>query len=464
LLQAYPHARLEGTNEMERFARIKDAAFSNRLRERIMPDPATLVARLIDIGKDLAESQSQLALYKGIVERLADKLAEPERSGADLHTAFSALGAWMQGELDKGAMHADETHPLVIKDSLLRLMVAQVKLLPSGREFFVEGADTILEAALRAGLAMEYGCSNGNCGQCKARVVSGQISKVRHHDYVLAEGEKAAGYALLCANAAMTDLVIEAHEPGGVNDIPLQHINARVKSIEYPANDVAVLQLQTPRTNRLRFLSGQHVTLALASGRTADFPVASCPCDDRNLQFHVRRDADNPFSQQVFGHIRSSDSVSITGPRGDFVLREDSQRPLVFIACDDGFAPIKSLIEHAMALDVAETIHLYWISSQHDGHYLHNLCRAWADALDNFYYSPLSVAAPATDARSGTDWQMLFAPALAVIAGSYPDIAAFDVYVAGPGHFTATVADFLARQGLPASRLLLDSGASTLPL
>ncbi|MCK7580126.1 MAG: 2Fe-2S iron-sulfur cluster-binding protein [Chromatiales bacterium] len=46
----------------------------------------------------------------------------------------------------------------------MRVMVAHVHLLPSRHEFFVEGSDTLLEAALRAGLALNYGCSNGNCG------------------------------------------------------------------------------------------------------------------------------------------------------------------------------------------------------------------------------------------------------------------------------------------------------------
>jgi len=63
---------------------------------------------------------------------------------------------------------------------------------PSHREFYVEGSDTLLDAALRAGLALNYGCSNGNCGLCKARVVSGQAKKVRNHDYVLSEADKNA--------------------------------------------------------------------------------------------------------------------------------------------------------------------------------------------------------------------------------------------------------------------------------
>jgi len=91
---------------------------------------------------------------------------------------------------------------------------------PSGHEFFVEGGDSLLEAALRAGLALDYGCSIGNCGQCRARIVSGQVQKIRHADYALTAAEKTAGVVLMCSNTAVTDLVIEAHEAGMAKFVP----------------------------------------------------------------------------------------------------------------------------------------------------------------------------------------------------------------------------------------------------
>ena len=80
-------------------------------------------------------------------------------------------------------------------------MAAHIRVFPSEHEFFLEGNDSILEAALRAGLALNYGCSNGNCGLCKAKILSGQVKKIRPHDYVISAAEKAQGYELLCVNA-----------------------------------------------------------------------------------------------------------------------------------------------------------------------------------------------------------------------------------------------------------------------
>ena len=327
-------------------------------------------------------------------------------------------------------------------------MTAHVKVQPGGREFFVEGNDTLLEAALRAGLALGYGCSNGNCRLCKATVLAGQVRKTRHYDYVLTAAEKHAGVVLMCCNTATGDLVIEAREAQGATDMPLQSIAAKVKAVSPLADDMRLLRLQTPRSNRLRFLAGQSVTLTLAEGASAVFPVASCPCDDRNLEFHVERRPGSAFSDSVFKGLNSGDTVRVEGPRGDFVLNEASARPLIFIAWGGGFAPIKSLLEHAMALDVAATLLLVWIAEGKTGHYLNNLCRSWADALDNFRYTPLTA-----DRTAARDAAMPDTLARAVPAEL--QLAAHDVYVAGPAPCANEAEFLLLERGLPRAQLFV---------
>jgi len=329
-------------------------------------------------------------------------------------------------------------------------MTAHVQIRPSGREFFVDGNDSLLEAALRAGLALDYGCSIGSCGKCKARVLSGQVHRTRHSDYALTAAEKNAGVVLMCCNTAVADLVIEAREAHGAADMPLQNIEARVKSVSPLADDMRLLHLQTPRTNRLRFLAGQSVSLALPGGPSASCPVASCPCDERNLQFHVRRRAGDAFAERVFGGLKDAATVRIEGPRGEFVLDEKSNRPPIFIACETGFAPIKSLLEHAMALDAAETLHLYWIVSGKSGHYLDNLCRSWSDALDNFRYTPLAADAALPD-------QAAMQGALRQVLQDHPRLDGYDVYLAGPGPLANAAEYLLLECGLPRAQLFVNT-------
>jgi len=449
LLRVYPQTHFEDNAFLERLNQIKESAFTKRIRERILPDPEVLVVRLSELGHELADVRAQLARYRAVNTECEQRLAAlavhlPGDASAELRT----LRDWLQAA-QTSAPDETEHYLLAAKESYMRVMVAHILVMPSHREFYVEGSDTLLDAALRAGLALNYGCSNGNCGLCKARVVSGQAKKVRNHDYVLSEADKNAGVVLMCSNTAVNDLVIEAEEAGSAREIPLQQIAARVKAAERLSDDIMLLHLQTPRTRRLRFLAGQYVTLQAGEIPPVNYPVASCPCDDRNLQFHVQRMPGNPFADHVFNGLKSGDTVNILGPRGEFVLREDSPRNLVFIAWDTGFAPIKSLIEHAMALDVAESLHLYWLATEGRSHYLSNQCRAWNDALDNFYFTPIQLPSAAADDAG------FFKAELLRVTHDHPDLRDCDVYVAGPPALLDAAREFLLAKGLPAEQLVL---------
>jgi len=437
LLRAYPQARLEDNSALERLEAIKDSAFARRMRERLLPSSEALVARLSELSMERAQVQAQLEHYRAIVEQLQAKLRGPAATAA-------GLLAWLQQRLEPVA-HGGQ--PLLAQESFLRIMTAHVQVKPSGREFFVDGNDSLLEAALRAGLSLDYGCSIGSCGKCKARIVSGQVHRTRHSDCALTAAEKNAGVVLMCCNTALTDLVMEAREAHGAADMPLQTIDARVKSVTPLGDDMRLLHLQTPRSNRLRFLAGQSASLSLAYGIGASLPVASCPCDDRNLQFHIRRRDGDAFAERVFGGLKGVDSVRVEGPRGEFVLNEESHRALVFIAGESGFAPIKSLIEHAMALDVAESLHLVWVAAGTGGHYLDNLCRSWGDALDDFRYTPLTAKGALADDEA----------VLRQVLQDHPRLVECDVYIAGPAPWAAAAEFQLLERGLPREQLFVSA-------
>ena len=449
LQRTYPQAALEDNSGLERLDRIKDAAYAQRMRERLMPSAEALAARLTAMSDEQALSETRSEHYRNIVQEVKTRLRDLGESGSP-KAAVASLIAWLDLQVEPVTL-GTKPRPLRMREDFLRIMTAHVQIRPSGHEFFVDGNDTLLEAALRAGLALDYGCSAGSCGKCKARVVSGEVQKTRHSDYVLSAAEKSAGAILMCCNTAVVDLVIEAREAHGAADMPRQQIEAKVKSVGPIADEVRLLHLQTPRTNRLRFLAGQSVSLELAGGEVADCPVASCPCDDRNLQFHIRRSAGDAFTKRVFDGLNAGDTVRVDGPRGTFVLDEESARPLVFVAGGSGFATIKSLIEHAMALEVAESLHLYWAASPGGGHYLDNLCRSWGDALDDFTYAPLKVHASATQAAV----ESLLRESMQTHTG----LDGSDCYVSGPALFAQAAKQALLERGVPRDRVFIDSSA-----
>ena len=439
LAELYPQWSAEDSGAFEHVMQLKEEAFGRRVLERMLPSQAVLTQRLFAQSRELADVRRHLQRYHALVVETQRRLdAIPD-------TAANTELRELRVALERGLAEILALEPadaMTVMDDVLKIVSAHVTVRPSGREFFVDGRDSLLQAGLKAGLKLNYGCGNGTCGLCKARVVTGEVVKAMPFDYPLSDAERLQGYTLLCAHAAASsEIVIETLEAQGPGEIPEQEVTVRVRGISPLAADTLLLHLQTPRTNRLRFLAGQSVTLfggAGGSDAQAVYPVASCPCDDRNLHFHVGRNASDAFAQLVFdGALRAGDALTVWGPVGEFVLAE-STRSLAFVACDTGFAPIKSLIEHAMAVDATESLSLDWVATRPDGHYLANQCRAWAAAFDQFRYAAHRDADPAAGARQ----------AIAALAAAQP-VAASDVYVAGPEAFVAAAAEALHAAGAP---------------
>jgi len=169
------------------------------------------------------------------------------------------------------------------------------------------------------------------------------------------------------------------------------------------------------------------------------------------MLFHVRRRPGNLFSDYFFERLKDHDVVEIEGPQGEFILQEKTPRPLCFIAFDTGFAPVKSLIEHALSLDTGEAIHLYWIGS-HDGNiYLPNVARAWADALDNFHYTALVAGydlANLSGKREETLQTMLHG-----MIKDRDELLNSDVYISGQEPATRVAEQYFLDMGLPKARV-----------
>ena len=331
-----------------------------------------------------------------------------------------------------------------------------IELSPSGHRFEAEPGETVLEAALRAGRSPAFGCANGSCGECRARVLAGEVDRVRFHDYSITAAEKQAGYALLCSVAPRTDVVVESTEAAGVDDIPLQRVRTRVTQVEPASNDYVVVHLKVRRARVLRYLSGQRATVRFENVPPRETWLASCPCDAVNLRFHVRRDLADPFARFVFGALRRGSRAAVEGPTGHFVLDDDSPREHLFLACDLGFAPVESLIEHAINLDLDAPIRLIRVErgSGRSLPYRHNYCRAWADALDGFHYHALDTS------DADEPWHVLAARVVETAFGSASStggVDAADAYVAGPTGFTDACRGLLLEAGIPEGRVKTDS-------
>lgn len=350
-------------------------------------------------------------------------------------------------------------------------MSHRVIVRPSGREFTVEGDETVLAAALRAGIGLPYGCKNGACGTCKGKVIEGRVVHGPHARSALSPEEEAKGYALFCSARPQTDLVIEARELTGFGDIPIRKMPCRIAKIERPAADVAIVSLQLPANERLQYRAGQFIEFILKDGSRRSYSIATPPHADEQIQLHIRHMPGGKLTDALFGiakdgfpALKERDILRMEGPLGAFFLREDNARPIILLASGTGFAPIKAIAEHIFYKRInreepgkpARPVALYWGCRTRADLYMHELPERWAREQPNFTYVPVL-----SDARPEDRWTGRTGFVHRAVMQDFPDLSAHQVYACGaPAMVEAAKRDFIERCGLPEDQFFADAFTS----
>jgi CDP-4-dehydro-6-deoxyglucose reductase len=329
----------------------------------------------------------------------------------------------------------------------------RVTLQPSGLQFDVEEGESILTAALRQGYVLPYGCRNGACGSCKGRILEGSVDYGTYQKKALTDEERSQGKALFCQAKPLGPLVIEARTVGAAKDIQVKTLPCRIHRMERLAEDVMVLHLKLPANERLQFLAGQYIEFLLKDGSRRSFSMGNAPHDDEFLQLHVRHVAGGQFTDHVFSKMKERDILRFEGPLGTFFLREDSDKPIVFVASGTGFAPIKSILENAFKKGVTRQMTLYWGGRRPKDLYLNDLAAKWADEHPNFRYVPV-----VSDALPEDGWTGRTGFVHRAVMQDFPDLSGCQVYACGvPIMVDSARRDFVQNCRLPELEFYADS-------
>ena len=336
-------------------------------------------------------------------------------------------------------------------------MPHRVTIKPSNHAFTVNDDETVLDAALREGHVIAYGCRNGACGTCKGKLLEGEVDYGKYQEHALPDAEKHAGMALFCQARPLTDIVVECREIDAVKDIQIKRLPARVHKMERAAPDVMVLHLKLPANERLQFLAGQYVDLMLANRIRRSFSMANAPHDDAFLQLHLRNYG-GPFSEHVFTRMKERDILRFEGPFGIFFLREESSKPIILLASGTGFAPIKAMIEHALHAGNGRPMMLYWGARVRADLYMNELAERWQHEYGLRYVPVLSEALP------GDQWNGRTGFVHRAVMEDFPDLSGYQVYACGaPVMVEAAHQDFTSRCGLQDDEFYSDSFTPSVP-
>ena len=330
---------------------------------------------------------------------------------------------------------------------------------PSGRSFSVDRDEPILAAAIRQGIGLPYGCRDGACGSCKCRLLEGRVIHGAHQAKALSNEEEAEGLVLTCCAAPQTDVVLEARTVPGAGEFPVRKMPTRVISIDKPAPDVAVLKMQLPANDVLRYHAGQYIEFILRDNARRSYSMATAPHtqgDKPAIELHIRHMPGGLFTEQVFGTLKAKDILRIEGPFGSFFLREDSTKPIVLLASGTGFAPIKAIIEQLRFKASERPAVLYWGCRSRADLYQHHWALEAAAQMPNLRYVPVLSEPKPEDAWAGRTG--LVHPA---VMQDLPDLSAHQVYACGaPIMVESAQRDFINRCSLPAEEFYADAFTS----
>ncbi|MBT3553339.1 MAG: 2Fe-2S iron-sulfur cluster binding domain-containing protein [Rhodospirillaceae bacterium] len=297
---------------------------------------------------------------------------------------------------------------------------------------------TILESVLAAGADYPHGCRAGNCGACKSHLISGEVEMSPYSEFALSNEEKARGLILACRAVPWSDCEIE---PIAVEDAAVhasRRLECRVAEIEAATHDIRIVRLDILSGGPFDYTAGQYAELTFDGLPPRDFSMAAAPGAD-HLEFHVRRVAGGTVTTHVLENLSVGDPVRVSGPMGTAHYRAGHKGPMLLLAGGSGLAPIKAIIEAALA--GGQDLFVYFGARDERDIYLESHFQDLAARHGNLKFTVvLSEPDGPTMRRTG-----FLADA---VAADFTGLDGFKAYLAGPPVMVESATEALTGLGL----------------
>jgi phenol hydroxylase P5 protein len=268
-------------------------------------------------------------------------------------------------------------------------MSYEVTIEPLGETVEVEEDQTILDAALRAGIWLPHACCHGLCATCKVQVTDGEVEHGDASPFALMDFERDEGKCLACCATPMSDLVIEAD----IDDDP----DAETHPVEDFRGKVVAIDQITPTVRRIlidldhpiAFQAGQYINLQLPKIEKARaFSLANSPRDSQRIELQIRHVPGGEATTYVHETLAEGDELDITGPYGRFFVRGSDAGGALFLAGGTGLSSPKSMILDLLEKGDGREITLIYgardLSELYDREFFEDL----AATHDNLRYVP----------------------------------------------------------------------------
>ena len=328
---------------------------------------------------------------------------------------------------------------MVNRDCLGSKQIPLVRISQADRTIEVPTGATILEAALDAGVGYPFGCQSGNCGACKSHLVKGEVTMEGYSEFALSDEEKARGLILACRAVPWEDSEVAWLDEDDMIVHPRRLLACRVVGLDDATHDIKRIRLAIESGGPFDFSAGQFASLTFTGCPPRDYSMANVP-GDPVLEFHVRRTAGGATSAHVAEVLKVGDPVRVEGPFGTSYLRESHRGPIIAVAGGSGMAPIKSIVEQALAKAMPQHIYFYFGVRTERDLYLHDHFAALAAKHPHLHFMPVLSESDGMTLRCGLVHE--------AVGQDFEDLDGCKAYLAGPPVMVEAATRLFERRGM----------------
>jgi toluene monooxygenase electron transfer component len=226
--------------------------------------------------------------------------------------------------------------------------MARITLANSDAAFDVAEGDTVLRAALRAGLGFPYECNVGSCGNCRFELQEGDVAHLRADPPAWGERDRARKRWLGCQAAPAGDCRIKV----GLQEKYVPLVRPRISgAVLTERHDVThdIVEFRFRLDDPHPFLPGQYA-LVDAPGVTGARAYSMCNvagAGTADWHFQIKRVPGGAATGALFDRLRAGDRVTLDGPYGMAWLREEAPRDVLCLAGGSGLSPMVSIARAA---------------------------------------------------------------------------------------------------------------------
>lgn len=279
-------------------------------------------------------------------------------------------------------------------------MSYELTIEPLGQTIEIEEGQTILDAALRAGIYLPHACCHGLCATCKVDILDGEVEHGEASSFALMDFERDEGKCLACCATVEGDITIEAdiEDDPDAENLPVQDFDGEVTRIESLTPTIKGVWIKLD--NPIRFQAGQYVNLELPGdiGSRA-FSIASVPSSDGEVELNIRIVPGGKGTTYVHEQMTVGERVRISGPYGRFFVKKSAQMPVIFMAGGSGLSSPRSMILDLLEEGCELPITLVYGQRTRAELYYHEEFLALAEKHANFTYVPAL-----SDEPADSDW------------------------------------------------------------